>query len=495
MTIKSLNKKKNVAIYGAGEAGRQLAASLKKNKQFKVIGFFDDNKKLHRKTLLGHTIYPSSLRKELVKIKKISLLFIAMPSINRHKKNQIINKFSELKIIIKTLPSVSEIINGKVTISDIKDFNINDLLDREQVKPNIRLLKKNIENKTIVVTGAGGSIGSEICRQIIKLKPKKLLLFELNEYVLYKIYEELLKQKINKKIFPILINIQDQKKLELLFETFKVDTVYHTAAYKHVPLVEENICSSIENNVFGTLALIKASLVKKIKDFVLISSDKAVRPTNVMGASKRLAELCAQGFYKQTKNNTCNFSIVRFGNVLESSGSVIPKFKRQIFEDGVVTLTHKKVTRYFMTVTEAAQLVIQASAMAKNCEVFVLDMGKSNKIYDLIKKMIYLSGLKIKDKQNPNGDVLIKTIGLRPGEKLFEELLIGDNPKKTIHPKIQKINDPTIKFEELSKGLKNLKDTVIQNNSLRAKKILKKLVTSYNSNTKIVDHIYNQRLN
>ena len=350
---------------------------------------------MHKKFFLHLPIYSSSNLKKLISSKNVNLVFLAMPSIGRHKRNKIIKKLNKYRLIVKTLPSISEIIDGRVTISDIKDINIDDLLNREEVKPDINLLNKNIMNKVVLVTGAGGSIGSELCRQIIKLKPKKLILLELNEFSLYKIYEELISYNKKQKIISLLANSQNQLKLELIFETFNVETVYHAAAYKHVPLVEENICSGVENNVFSTLAVAKASLKKKISNLVLISSDKAVRPTNIMGASKRLAELCMQGIYNNTKNIKTNFSIVRFGNVLESSGSVIPKFKKQIFEGGPVTLTHKNVTRFFMTITEASQLVIQAGAMGKYSEVFVLDMGKSVKIIDLIIKMINLLGFKV----------------------------------------------------------------------------------------------------
>lgn len=482
---------KNILIYGAGEAGKQLAVSLDKNLKFKIIGFLDDDKRLSKKKFLGKTVYSLKNLRHLIKYKNISHVFLAIPSISRAKRNEIIKKLNTFKLIVKTLPSVSEIIDGKVTVSDIKDFNINDLLDRDQVRPDIFLLNKNIKNKVTVISGAGGSIGSELCRQIIKLKPKKLILIESNEFNLYKIYEEL---KKNKKIIPLLVDVMNQKKIEIIFNTFKVDTVYHAAAYKHVPLVEENICSGIDNNVFGTLSIVKAALKKRVKNFVLISSDKAVRPTNIMGATKRLAELCVQGLHNKIGNSYFNFSIVRFGNVLETSGSVIPKFKKQIIQDGVVTLTHKNITRYFMTATEAAQLVIQAGAMAKKSEVFVLDMGKSIKILDLIKKMIYLSGLKLKDRNHPSGDIEIKIIGLRPGEKLYEELLIGNNPKKTSHPKIKKINDPLINFNELEKGLKKLKKFINENDAYKAKKFLGNLIKSYKSNSKIVDHIYKQDL-
>jgi FlaA1/EpsC-like NDP-sugar epimerase len=326
------------------------------------------------------------------------------------------------------------------------------------------------------------------------LKPRKLLILELNEFALYKIHDELKNYKSDSEIISLLINAQEQSKLETIFETFKVDTVYHAAAYKHVPLVEENICEGVKNNVFSTLSIANASILKKVSNLVLISSDKAVRPTNIMGASKRLSELCMQGLYHNRKDNFTRFSIVRFGNVLESSGSVIPKFKKQIKEGGPVTLTHEDVTRYFMTVQEAAQLVIQAGAMGKNSEVFVLDMGESVKIRDLIYKMITLSGLTIKDQKNPSGDIEVKIIGLRPGEKLFEELLIGDNPQKTKHSKIQKIDDPFIPFENLEKDLNNLKILLDENDSMGVKNFLRNLIQSYKPHSKIVDHIYVEKM-
>ncbi len=490
---KSSNKK-NVLIYGAGEVGRQLVIALENSPEFKVVGFLDDNSELHRQVLLGQKIYSLKNLEKLTKIKDISLVFLALPSVGRNKRNQIIEKLNQYKLIVKTLPSISEIVDGRITVSDIKDLNIDDLLNRDQVAPDIKLLNKNINSKTVIVTGAGGSIGSEMCRQIVRLKPNKLLLLELNEFALYKIYEDLVSFNKNLKIIPLLVNSQDQKKLETIFEIFRVDTVYHAAAYKHVPLVEENICEGVKNNVFSTLAVVKAAVNKKVSSLVLISSDKAVRPTNIMGASKRLAELCMQGIYESTKDISTNFSIVRFGNVLESSGSVIPKFKKQIKEGGPITLTHKDVTRYFMTVTEAAQLVIQAGSMGKNSEVFVLDMGESVKINDLINKMINLSGFTVKDRKNPNGDIEIKIVGLRPGEKLYEELLIGDNPQRTNHSKIQKTNDPSIPFNELESDLNILKDLLENNSASEVKGLLYKILKSYKSNSEIVDHIHVEQI-
>ena len=486
-------RKKNVLIYGAGEAGRQLFVSLENNLEFKVIGFLDDNKSLNGRILLGKTIYSTSNLEKLLRNKNVSIVLLALPTISRNKRNKIIEKLNKFKLIVKTLPSISEIVDGKIKISDIKDLNIDDLLNREQVEPDINLLNQNINSKTILIIGAGGSIGSELSRQISRLNPHKLILLELNEFSLYKIYEELLSYNKDFKIIPLLVNAQDQAKLERIFETFKVNTIYHAAAYKHVPLVEENICEGIKNNVNSTLAITKASINKQVTNLVLISSDKAVRPTNIMGASKRLSELCMQGIYNKTKNIKTNFSIVRFGNVLESSGSVIPKFKSQINKGGPVTLTHKDVTRYFMTIVEAAQLVIQAGAMGKHSEVFVLDMGKSIKIKSLIHRMIILSGLTVKDSKNLNGDIEIKITGLRPGEKLYEELLIGNNPQKTVHPKIQKTSDPFIPFDQLEKELDNLNRLLTENKVKEIKIILEKLKL-YKSNSKIADHIYLENL-
>ena len=490
-----LSKKKNVLVYGSGEAGRQLVIALENSPEFNVVGFLDDNKDFHKQVILGKIIYYPNYLEKLVKSKDIVLVFLALPSISRSQRNKIIERLNKHKLIVKTLPSISEIVDERITISDIKDLNIEDLLNRKQVKPNINLLNKNINSKTVLVTGAGGSIGSELCRQIIRLKANKLVLIELNEFALYKIYEELKNYKNrNLKIVPLLANIQNQSKLEKILQTFNVDTVYHAAAYKHVSLVEENTCEGVKNNVFSTLAIAKASIAKKVSNLVLISSDKAVRPTNVMGASKRLAELCMQGLFEHKGNNSTQFSIVRFGNVLESSGSVIPKFKKQIKDGGPVTLTHKDVTRYFMTVTEAAQLVIQAGAMGKNSEVFVLDMGESVKIRELIHKMINLSGLSVKDIKNPLGDIEIQITGLKPGEKLYEELLIGDNPQQTEHPKILRATDPFIPFDKLELELNALKDLLDQNETIKVKNLLVKLLKSYKSNSEIADHIYLEQI-
>ncbi len=492
--LSKFSKKKNVLVYGAGESGRQLVLALENSPEFNVSGFLDDNIKLHKQVLLDKNVYPPHSIKKLLKKKNIFIVFLALPSINRNKRNKIIENLNKHKLSVKTLPSISEIVDGRISVSDIKDFNINDLLNRDEVNPDVKLLNKNINSKNVLVTGAGGSIGSELCRQIVRLEPKKLILVELNEFALYKIYEELIILNKNLKIFSLLVNTQDQKKLEEVFETFKVDTVYHASAYKHVPLVEENICEGVKNNVFSTVAISKAAVKKKVSNLVLISSDKAVRPTNVMGATKRISELYLQALNHEDKNNLTNFSIVRFGNVLESSGSVIPKFKKQIKDGGPITLTHKDVTRYFMTITEAAQLVIQAGALGENSEVFVLDMGDSIKIKDLIEKMIIFSGLTIKNSENQKGDIEIQITGLRPGEKLYEELLVGNDPQKTTHPKILMAKDPFIPFAELEDYLNNLNKLLSENNLKEVKNLIEKLITSYNSKSKIVDHIYVEKI-
>jgi FlaA1/EpsC-like NDP-sugar epimerase len=494
--LKKTKNKTNVLIYGAGSAGRQLLTSLESNLEMKVAGFLDDDTQFHRQKILGQIVYDPLNIEKLINKKSIDLVLLALPSITRQKRNQIIDNLNKFKVSVKTLPSVQDIVDDRVSISDVKDLSIEDLLNREQVQPNLELLSKNISSKAVMVTGAGGSIGSELSRQIIKLNPKKLILVESSEFALYKINEDLKIININKniKIIPLLINIQNKTKIEQVFNAFNIDTVYHAAAYKHVPLVEENICESVKNNVFGTFILAEATLKYNVSNFVLISSDKAVRSTNIMGATKRLAEICVQSLY-DNQNKKSKFAIVRFGNVLESSGSVIPKFKQQIKEGGPLTLTHPDVTRYFMTITEASQLVIQAGAMAERCEVFVLDMGESVKIKDLINKMIKLSGLSIKDDKNLGGDIEIKITGLRPGEKLSEELLIGDNPQKTFHEKIQKAKDPFIPFNKLRIDLDHLSNFIEENKVEKVKHMLSNLVTSYQSNSEIVDHFYEQQSN
>ena len=481
---------KKVLVYGAGSAGQQLVSALANSYELKVVGFLDDDDHLHGQVLQGKEIYSPLKITDLINSEEVQLVLLAIPSISRSRKIEILKNLSKHSLQVQTIPTFTDIIQGRVSLTDIKDLDVDDILNRDQVLPNFELLTKNINSKVVLVTGAGGSVGSELIRQIIKLNPQKLLLLELNEFALYKIYEEIKIANKNLKIFPLLVNVQDQTKVSEIFKTFKVNTVYHAAAYKHVSLVEENISESIKNNVFGTLIVAKEALSHSVDNFVLISSDKAVRPTNIMGASKRLAELCVLGLYHSVINNKIKMLIVRFGNVLESSGSVIPKFKRQIKDGGPITLTHPDVTRYFMTLTEASQLVIQAGAMSEGCDVFVLDMGESVKIKDLIYRIVNLSGLTVKDQNNKEGDIEIKIIGLRPGEKLYEELLLGDNPQATQHPKIQKVQDPYIPFDQLELDLNALKTLLDQNKVAAVKEFLAKIVKTYQSNSAIVDHVY-----
>jgi FlaA1/EpsC-like NDP-sugar epimerase len=484
---------KATLIYGAGSAGRQLASSLDSNIEYKVCGFLDDDDRLQGQVLQGLSIYNVDQLEELIQSKNIELVLLALPLISRLQRNQILEKLRSYKLAVQTLPSITDIIDGKVTMSDIKELDINDILDREPVAPKEELLLKYINNQVVLVTGAGGSIGSELCRQIVKCKPKALILCELNEFCLYKIYEELITIKQKIKIVPLLANVQDENKMNEILKSFNVETIYHAAAYKHVPLVEANICEGILNNVFGTCAVVKAAIKQQVLNLVLISSDKAVRPTNIMGASKRLAELCVQALYHEQSSHKMNMSMVRFGNVLESSGSVIPKFKQQIKQGGPITLTHPEVTRYFMTITEAAQLVIQAGTLSNNCDVFVLDMGKSIKIKDLIYRMIQLSGLSVKDEVNPEGDIEIKVIGLRAGEKLYEELLLGDNPQPTTHEKIKKAQDPFIPLHQLEKDLNALRSLLVAHKVAEVKAMLEKIIDTYQSEYKIVDYLYTEQ--
>ena len=493
------NKKfKNVTkalIYGAGNSGSQLVTALNKSNEIKVVGFLDDDNQLNGRFLNGIKIFPTIDIKNLVESKEVTHILLATPSANRNERKKIINKINQSKtnVLIKTLPSVLDIVEGKVTISDIRDLYIDDILGREQVEPYTRLLIKNIKNKIVLVTGAGGSIGQEICRQIIQNGPQTIILLDHNEFSLYLVLAEIETIKKNLKlekisIIPLLGSVQDESFLSELMNNYKPNTVYHAAAYKHVPLVEKNIIEGIKNNVFGTITVLECSIRNKVSDFVLVSTDKAVRPTNIMGASKRLAELCAQGIRGNSKNIETQLTIVRFGNVLGSSGSVIPKFKKQIQNGGPITLTHPEVTRYFMTIPEAAQLVIQAGAMSKGNDLFVLDMGKPIKIADLIARVVKLSGLTIKDKDNPSGDIEVLITGLRSGEKLFEELLLGEKLEQTLHSKILKAQDPFFSWDIVKADIEELKNLTKQDQIDEVIKILKKLVSGFKPSNQVMNN-------
>ena len=483
-----------VLIYGAGRTGRQLAAAMANSHEMQVVGFLDDDDRLHGHVLNGQPIYSPGDLPNLVSTFNISDVLLAMPSIGRKRRNEILSDMRSAHVSVRTLPSVTDLAQGKVSISDLRELDIDDLLGREPVVPNHILLSKNIVNKVVLVTGAGGSIGSELCRQILSVGPESLLLIEQTEFALYAIHQELEEKLADSrtKLVPLLASVQDDQRMHEIMSTWKPDTVYHAAAYKHVPLVEHNPAEGIKNNVLGTLKAAKAAAENGVVDFVLVSTDKAVRPTNIMGASKRLAEMVLQALAanQSFSKGSTKFTMVRFGNVLGSSGSVVPKFRQQIRDGGPITLTHPEITRYFMTVPEAAQLVIQAGAMAKGGDVFVLDMGESVKIMDLARRMIELSGLTFKDDQNPDGDIGIEVTGLRPGEKLYEELLIGDNPKTTSHPRIMKANEDFIPWSDLEAKLGSLEVALNVNDVSLIRAMMQQLVAGYTPSDAIVDWVY-----
>jgi FlaA1/EpsC-like NDP-sugar epimerase len=458
--------------------------------EMQVAGFLDDDDRLHGHVLNGLPVYNPTDLTNLATTIAIGYVLLAMPSLNRKRRNEILSGIRGAHVSVRTLPSMTDLAQGKVSISDLRELDIDDLLGREPVMPNPILLAMNVRSKVVMVTGAGGSIGSELCRQILAVGPSKLLLIEQSEFALYSIHQELEEKLLGRDIVlvPLLASVQDDERMREIMSTWHPDTVYHAAAYKHVPLVEHNPAEGIKNNVLGTLRTAQAAAESGVSDFVLISTDKAVRPTNIMGASKRLAEMALQALAATTAGT--KFSMVRFGNVLGSSGSVVPKFRQQIRDGGPITLTHPEITRYFMTIPEASQLVIQAGAMAKGGEVFILDMGQSVKITDLARRMIELSGLAVRDEQNPDGDIEIEITGLRPGEKLYEELLIGDNPKPTSHSRIMKAQEEFIPWSELEDKLKALEMALNVNDVGVIRLMMEKLVTGYTPSDEIVDWVY-----
>lgn len=479
-----------VLIYGAGSSGRQLAAAMANSHEMQVVGFMDDDTSIHGRVLNGQRIYSPSNLRNLVATLRISTVLLAIPNIDRKRRNEILKQIRDVQVSVRTLPSVIDLAQGRVSVNDLRELDIDDLLGREPVAPNELLMAKTISEKVVLVTGAGGSIGSELCRQILAIRPNVLLLVEQSEFGLYAIHQELEAQVSERKVelVPLLASVQDVDRMQEIMAVWRPNTVYHAAAYKHVPLVEHNPCEGIKNNVYGTLHLARAALEHGVEDFVLISTDKAVRPTNIMGASKRLAEMVLQAL--AAIQSSTKFSMVRFGNVLDSSGSVVPKFRQQIRDGGAITLTHPEITRYFMTIPEAAQLVIQAGAMAEGGDVFVLDMGESVKIMDLARRMIELSGLTVRDEQNPEGDIPIEIMGLRPGEKLFEELLIGDNPLSTFHKRIMRAQDECMSWNELHKKLDGLEQALSKNDVVALRMVLQQMVPGYKPNDGIVDWVY-----
>ena len=514
-------------IYGAGSAGRQLANAMAVSTDISLVGYLDDDDRLHGHVLNGLPIFDPRDLPMLVTQSKVTNILMAMPTISRQRRNAILEALAPLHLSVRTLPEINDLATGKVSLSDIRELDIDDLLGREPVKPNALLINRNTQNKTVLVTGAGGSIGSELCRQILQAKPKRLLLVDMSEFALYQIHLELLAfvnqsqnspsdsldgelvaqpigvsedLTIASEIVPLLASVCDEVRMQEIMDTWRPHTVYHAAAYKHVPLVEHNPAEGVHNNVWGTRVCAEAAVRNGVRNFVLISTDKAVRPTNIMGASKRLAEMVLQALAELNPavmaqsgsaptSRTC-FSMVRFGNVLGSSGSVVPLFREQIRNGGPITLTHADITRFFMTIPEAAQLVIQAGAMATGGDVFVLDMGQPVRIVDLARRMVELSGLSVRDENNPEGDIEITVTGLRPGEKLYEELLIGENPVPTQHPRIMKAQEPFLPWSQLQQSLGALHIAKGVNDVALIRGLLQQLVSGYHPTGEVVDWVY-----
>lgn len=492
--ILNKNTVAKVLIYGAGNAGRQLAAALSNNAELNVVGYLDDDPRLKGGIMGGLPIYDPSDLPMLAEALGVHNVLLALPSASRQRRNEILEHIRKARVNVRTLPDLTALAQGRVAVSDIRELEIEDLLGREAVAPRQELLDKAMRNKVVMVTGAGGSIGGELCRQILRNGPSSLILIDQNEFALYNIHAELQKladvfEHKNLQIVPILCSVRDQDRMEHIIQSWRPQTLYHAAAYKHVPLVEHNAVEGIKNNVMGTLVAARAARKYGVANFVLISTDKAVRPTNVMGASKRLAEMVLQALSAESMADRMrtNFSMVRFGNVLGSSGSVVPLFRQQIKEGGPVTLTHPDITRYFMTISEASQLVIQAGAMGEGGDVFLLDMGEPVRIADLARKMVELSGLTVRDETNPDGDIELSVTGLRPGEKLYEELLIGDNPETTQHPRIMKAREDFLFWPELLKRLNSLNAALDRNDMLAARATLAELVSGYSSTGEVSD--------
>ena len=475
---RKFNSNENVMIYGSGEAGRQLAHTILYSKKMNFLGFLEDNKKLVGNRINNKVIYDAKNLSDIKKKLKINTIFLAIPSLSNIKKSKLLNNIQKNKIAVKTLPTLSELENKNISFDDLRPLNIEELLGRKPVDNSFKRKNNYINNNIVLVTGAGGSVGGELCQQVIIQNPTKLIILDSSEYNLYKIQQEL-NDKFNSNIIivPILGSVINKDTMENLFANHRPDIIYHAAAYKHVPLVQSNPIEGLKNYVFGTKIIAVLCLKYEVKKFVLISSDKAVRPTNIMGASKRLAELYLQSLNTYSKKTI--FTMVRFGNVLGSSGSVIPKFHNQILAGVPLTLTHEKVTRFFMTAKEAIHLIIEAGCLAKGGEVFILKMGKSIKIIDLAKKMIFLSGKTLKDKHNPKGDIEIIITGLRPGEKLFEEVLVDDNPIATPNKKIFKANEKFFNSTIINENFNILETNMKINNIEEINLILKNMIPGY----------------
>lgn len=498
-----------VAIYGAGAAGNQLVAALRMGRVMRPVAFIDDDDSISDRVISGLQVYKPRHIQRMIDATGAQEILLAIPSSNRARRREILGYLEGFPLHVRSVPGFMDLASGRVKVDDIQEVDIADLLGRDAVPAQGELLEHCIKGRSVLVTGAGGSIGSELCRQILALRPTILLLFEHSEFNLYSILSEL-EQRITReslpvRLLPILGSVRNQSKLLGVMKTWGVDTVYHAAAYKHVPMVEHNIAEGVLNNVIGTLNTAQAALQSGVANFVLISTDKAVRPTNVMGSTKRLAELTLQALSRElapvlfgdksniSRVNKTRFTMVRFGNVLGSSGSVIPLFHKQIKSGGLLTVTHPKITRYFMTIPEAAQLVIQAGSMGLGGDVFVLDMGEPVKIVELAEKMIHLSGLSVRSDKNPHGDIAIEFSGLRPGEKLYEELLIGDNVVATQHPMIMSANEDYLSWDVLKDKLAELLAAVEQDDYTRVRQLLRETVSGYTPDGEIVDWIYQQR--
>jgi FlaA1/EpsC-like NDP-sugar epimerase len=482
----------NVVIYGAGDAGVQIAAALRNSPNLKPVAFIDDNKALQGRHIDGYRVYPFRKLSSLIEDLGVKEVLMAMPSVSRSRRSQVISLLEPYAVHVRTVPGLKDLASGVLKADDIREVGINDLLGRNPVEPDQALLNANVNGKVVMVTGAGGSIGSELCRQIIRLNPEALVLYERSEHDLYLIEKEMLETaeklypgKAN-RITPILASILDQHRMESVCQAFGVETIYHAAAYKHVPMVEKNPSEAVRNNVLGTYRAVRAAINSGTETFVLISTDKAVRPTNTMGATKRFAEMILQQLAKQPGMKT-RFTMVRFGNVLDSSGSVIPLFRQQIRDGGPVTVTDPKIIRYFMTIPEAAQLVIQAGAMGEGGDVFVLDMGEPVKILDMAKRLIHLSGLEIRDEDNPDGDIEIVFTGLRPGEKLYEELLLGENDQPTRHPLIMTANEDSLTWDELSDYIGQFEAAIDVNDVDKSRQLLVESVKDFNPQCDVAD--------
>jgi len=480
--------RKNVVIFGAGSSGKQLHSALAKVSGYKVIGFIDDDKPLQKHDIDSVRVFGRDQLSRLIENYNVSEVFLAIPSLSASRRKSIIEWLEPFAVKVSTLPGLDEIVSGKVSFSDIREVAIEDLLGRDAVPPLESLLSYCITDKVVMITGAGGSIGSELCRQVLKQSPKRVILYEMSEFALYNIESELkhIQEFKTIELVSILGSVLDEAKLTRLFSLYSVDTIYHAAAYKHVPIVEHNIQEGIRNNTFGTHVLAKTAAQAEVQNFVLISTDKAVRPTNVMGASKRLAEMALQAL--QVEFPETRFVMVRFGNVLGSSGSVIPLFRKQIAEGGPVTVTHKEITRYFMTIPEAASLVIQSGSMGKGGDVFVLDMGEPVKIAELAQKVIKLSGLSVVNEQG-EGDIEIQYTGLRPGEKLYEELLIGDNVDGTDHPRIMKAHEDFLSYEALTAVLDQLDQALVDYEIDKVYQYLATFVSGFKHDCAMVDYL------